>query len=116
MEVQILDGSVFSGIFHATNADKDFGMSGKLKLDFFCFILSSIDDPDHCSVMYSAILHLTFASIIELCSGIILKMAHLIKDGSQGRKNTPESLIKPPTKTLIIPGKELVQVIAKVCV
>ncbi|XP_016478042.2 polyadenylate-binding protein-interacting protein 4-like [Nicotiana tabacum] len=69
VEVQILDGSVFSGIFHATNADKDFG--------------------------------------------IILKMAHLIKDGSQGRKNTPESLIKPPTKTLIIPGKELVQVIAK---
>ncbi|MCD7462675.1 Polyadenylate-binding protein-interacting protein 3 [Datura stramonium] len=69
VEVQIMDGSVFSGIFHATNADKDFG--------------------------------------------IILKMAHLIKDGSQGRKDTPESLIKPPTKTLIIPGKELVQVIAK---
>ncbi|KAK4349825.1 hypothetical protein RND71_029138 [Anisodus tanguticus] len=69
VEVQMMDGSVFSGIFHATNADKDFG--------------------------------------------IILKMAHLIKDGSQGRKDTPESLIKPPTKTLIIPGKELVQVIAK---
>ncbi|CAN4086989.1 unnamed protein product [Withania somnifera] len=69
VEVQIMDGSVFSGTFHATNADKDFG--------------------------------------------IILKMAHLIKDGYQGRKNFPESLSKHPTKTLIIPGKELVQVIAK---
>ncbi|XP_055828752.1 polyadenylate-binding protein-interacting protein 4-like isoform X2 [Solanum dulcamara] len=69
VEVQIMDGSMFSGIFHATNGDKDFG--------------------------------------------IILKMAHLIIDGSQETKNTPESLIKPPTKTLIIPGKELVQVIAK---
>ncbi|XP_059303038.1 polyadenylate-binding protein-interacting protein 4-like isoform X2 [Lycium ferocissimum] len=69
VEVQMTDGSVFSGIFHATNADKDFG--------------------------------------------IILKMAHLIKDGSQGRKNDPESLIKPPIKTLIIQGKELVQVVAK---
>ncbi|KAK4361788.1 hypothetical protein RND71_017029 [Anisodus tanguticus] len=69
VEVQMTDGSVFSGIFHATNADKDFG--------------------------------------------IILKMPHLIKDGFQGRKDTPESLIKPPTKTLIILGKELVQVIAK---
>lgn len=26
-----MDGSMFSGIFHATNGDKDFGMSGKLK-------------------------------------------------------------------------------------
>lgn len=28
MEIQVIDGSVFSGIFHATNADKDFGKSG----------------------------------------------------------------------------------------
>lgn len=27
VEVQVLDGSVFSGIFHATNAERDFGMS-----------------------------------------------------------------------------------------
>lgn len=27
VEVQVLDGSVFSGIFHATNAEKDFGNS-----------------------------------------------------------------------------------------
>ena len=26
MEVQVKNGSIFSGIFHATNADKDFGM------------------------------------------------------------------------------------------
>lgn len=64
--------------------------------------------------MYSAILHLRLDSSVNLCTGIILKMAHLIEDGSQGRKNTSESLNKPPTRTLIIPGKELVQVIAKV--
>ncbi|KAL3511640.1 hypothetical protein ACH5RR_024357 [Cinchona calisaya] len=69
VEVQVLDGSVFSGILHATNADKDFG--------------------------------------------IILKMACLIKDGSRGEKNMSDSVNKPPSKTLIIPDKELVQVIAK---
>lgn len=26
VEVQVLDGSVYSGIFHATDADRDFGM------------------------------------------------------------------------------------------
>lgn len=26
VEVQVKDGSVYSGIFHATNAEKDFGM------------------------------------------------------------------------------------------
>lgn len=26
VEVQVIDGSVFSGIFHATNADSDFGI------------------------------------------------------------------------------------------
>ncbi|CAA2979170.1 Hypothetical predicted protein [Olea europaea subsp. europaea] len=68
VDVQVLDGSVFSGIFHATNADKDFG--------------------------------------------IILKLAHLIKDGSQGQKNIFDSVNKTP-RTLIISAKELVQVIAK---
>ncbi|XP_060218350.1 polyadenylate-binding protein-interacting protein 4-like isoform X1 [Lycium barbarum] len=69
VEVQVIDGSVFSGILHATNADKDFG--------------------------------------------IILKMAHLIKDSSEGMKNTSETSSKPPSKTLIISGNEFVQVTAK---
>lgn len=69
VEVQVMDGSVFSGILHATNAEKDFG--------------------------------------------IILKMAHLIKDSSEGMKNTSEAFSKPPSKTLIILGKEFVQVTAK---
>ncbi|KAK4365638.1 hypothetical protein RND71_013518 [Anisodus tanguticus] len=69
VEVRVMDGSVFSGILHATNADKDFG--------------------------------------------IILKMAHLIKDSSEGMKNTSETFSKPPSKTLIIPGKEFVQATAK---
>ncbi|XP_059442130.1 uncharacterized protein LOC132174498 [Corylus avellana] len=71
LEVQVKDGSIYSGIFHATNTtEKDFG--------------------------------------------IILKMARLTKDGSvRGQKATAESVSKAPSKTFIIPGKELVQVVAK---
>ncbi|XP_023761931.1 polyadenylate-binding protein-interacting protein 3 [Lactuca sativa] len=70
VEVQVIDGSVFSGIFHATNAEKDFG--------------------------------------------IILKMARVTKAGSsRGQKNISDSVQKPPSKTLIIPAKELVQIVAK---
>lgn len=69
VEVHVVDGSAFSGIFHATNAEKDFG--------------------------------------------IVLKMARLVRDGSRGQKGMTDSVNKPPLKTLIIPAKELVQVIAK---
>ncbi|KAG9154962.1 hypothetical protein Leryth_012152 [Lithospermum erythrorhizon] len=68
VEVQVMNGSVYSGIFHATNAE-----------DF----------------------------------GIILKMAQLIKDGSRGAKTNSDLFNKPPSKVLIIPSEELVQVIAK---
>ncbi|MCD7449222.1 Polyadenylate-binding protein-interacting protein 3 [Datura stramonium] len=68
VEVQVMDGSVFSGILHAANGEKDFG--------------------------------------------IILKMAYLIKDSSEGMKNTSETFSKPPS-FLIIPGEEFVQVRAK---
>lgn len=70
VEVQVLDGSVFSGIFHATNTETDFG--------------------------------------------VILKMARVTKAGSsRGQKNFSDSVRKPPSKTLIIPGKEIVQIVAK---
>ncbi|KAL8466283.1 hypothetical protein ACS0TY_035412 [Phlomoides rotata] len=64
VEVQVKDGSVFSGIFHATDAE-----------DF----------------------------------GIVLKMARTIKYGSQ----ISHDPTKPPSRTLVIPAKNLVQVIAK---
>ncbi|KAK7261657.1 hypothetical protein RIF29_27973 [Crotalaria pallida] len=70
VEVQVKNGSIYSGIFHATNADKDFG--------------------------------------------IILKMARLVRDGSlRGQKSGVEFIGKAPSKMLIIPANELVQVIAK---
>ncbi|XP_010273958.1 PREDICTED: polyadenylate-binding protein-interacting protein 4-like isoform X2 [Nelumbo nucifera] len=70
VEVQLKNGSIYSGIFHATNAENDFG--------------------------------------------IILKMARLTKDCSfKGQKPISDSTSKAPSKTLIIPAKELVQVIAK---
>ncbi|KAG2379988.1 Polyadenylate-binding protein-interacting protein [Vigna angularis] len=67
VEVQVKNGSIYSGIFHATNTDKDYG--------------------------------------------IILRMACLTKDGSlQGQRS---GFSKAPSKTLIIPSNDLVQVIAK---
>ncbi|KAH6826634.1 hypothetical protein C2S53_014891 [Perilla frutescens var. hirtella] len=68
VEVQVLDGSVYSGIFHAINVD-----------DY----------------------------------GVILKMAYSVKNGSQGQKNISDSPAKSPSRTLIIPATDLVQVIAK---
>ncbi|XVE88654.1 hypothetical protein DITRI_Ditri19aG0086800 [Diplodiscus trichospermus] len=70
VEVHVKNGSIYTGIFHATDAEKDFG--------------------------------------------IILKMARLIKDGTlRGHKAIAEFVSKAPSKILIIPAKELVQVIAK---
>ncbi|KAL5082665.1 hypothetical protein RYX36_011086 [Vicia faba] len=70
VEVQVKNGSIYSGIFHATNTGKDFG--------------------------------------------IILKMARLTKDASSQRlKPAAEFISKAPSKILIIPAKELVQIIAQ---
>lgn len=44
-------------------------------------------------------------------------MARLTKDtSSRGQKTIGDSLIKAPSKTLVIPAKDLVQVIAKVLI
>lgn len=60
------------------------------------------------------ILSISFSTFACLSlSAIILKMARLTKDVSiRGQK--ADSVSKAPSKTLIIPGKEVVQVIAKV--
>mgnify|MGYP003702503029 CR=1 FL=1 len=45
--------------------------------------------------------------------GVIMKMAQVIKDGSaRGQKSAADVLKKP--ETMIIPGRELVQILAKV--
>lgn len=72
VEVQVKNGSIFSGIFHTTNAEKDYG--------------------------------------------VVLRMARLIKDGSnKGEKYdaVKDAASKAPIKTLIILANDLVQVIAK---
>ncbi|CAH8255616.1 unnamed protein product [Arabidopsis lyrata] len=68
VEVHLKNGSVYSGIFHAADVEKDFG--------------------------------------------IILKMACLMRD-SRGTKSRSPLVSKPPSKILIIPADEVVQVIAK---
>ncbi|KAL5208013.1 hypothetical protein ABZP36_032448 [Zizania latifolia] len=68
VDVHVKNGSIISGIFHATNSDKDFG--------------------------------------------IVMKMAQVIKDGSvRGHKNAVDVIRKP--ETMIIPARELVQILAK---
>lgn len=58
-----------------------------------------------------------FFVLITVIIGIILKMACLTKDGSsQGQRFGIESFSKAPSKTLIIPSNDLVQVLAKVAV
>ncbi|KAK8946030.1 hypothetical protein KSP40_PGU009776 [Platanthera guangdongensis] len=53
-----------------------------------------------------------FCSVNAKDFGIVLKMAQIIKDGSiRGQKGTPETLKRP--QTVIIPPRELVQIIAK---
>lgn len=70
VEVQVKNRSIYSGIFHATNTAKDFG--------------------------------------------IILKMARLTKYASSQRQNPAAEFIgKAPSKILIIPAKELVQILAQ---
>ncbi|KAI4386939.1 hypothetical protein MLD38_004812 [Melastoma candidum] len=70
VEAQVKNGSVYTGIFHAANVDRDVG--------------------------------------------IVLKMARLTKDTSTQLQNTrADSLSKSFSKTLIVPAKELVQIVAK---
>ncbi|XP_054781692.1 polyadenylate-binding protein-interacting protein 4-like isoform X3 [Prosopis cineraria] len=70
VEVHVKSGFIYSGIFHAANADKDFG--------------------------------------------IILKMARLMKASSvRGKRSGVEFVSQAPSKTLIISGKDLVQIMAK---
>ncbi|KAF5175518.1 Polyadenylate-binding protein-interacting protein [Thalictrum thalictroides] len=70
VDVQVMDGSIYSGIFHATNTDEEFG--------------------------------------------VILKMARLIKDVPfKVQKLATDSVGKGLAKIMVIPAKDLVQVIAK---
>ncbi|CAL9054298.1 unnamed protein product [Musa banksii] len=68
VEVHVKNGSIISGIFHATNADKDFE--------------------------------------------IVLKMAQVVNDGSVREQKSVHDTIKTP-QPMIIPARELVQVLAK---
>lgn len=56
----------------------------------------------------------TYKPALKL-SGIVLKMASLIREGTLPGMKPPSPLVsKPPSKILIIPADEVVQVIAKV--
>ncbi|EEE56996.1 hypothetical protein OsJ_06742 [Oryza sativa Japonica Group] len=68
VDVHVKNGSIISGILHATNSDKDLG--------------------------------------------VIMKMAQVIKDGSARGQKSAADVVKKP-ETMIIPGRELVQILAK---
>lgn len=48
--------------------------------------------------------------------GVILKMARLIREDTEGSKGelVKEAARKPPIRTIVIQGKDFVQIIAKV--
>ncbi|KAK1288848.1 hypothetical protein QJS10_CPB19g01845 [Acorus calamus] len=76
-----------------------------------CIIGHHVEVQVQNGCIFSGILHAISA---ENDFGVILKMARLTKDGStKGQKSLADSIGRAPTKTLIIPAKELVQVIAK---
>ncbi|CAA0822444.1 TRF-like 6 [Striga hermonthica] len=50
---------------------------------------------------------------LESRSGIVLKKAHVITDGSRGQKSVSDCPSKPPARTFTVAAKDLVQVIAK---
>ncbi|RID56635.1 hypothetical protein BRARA_F00065 [Brassica rapa] len=61
--------------------------------------------------VYGGVFH---AADVENSFGIVLKMASLIREGSlPGMKASSSLVSKPPSKILIIPSDEVVQVIAK---
>ncbi|XP_074580137.1 polyadenylate-binding protein-interacting protein 4-like isoform X2 [Curcuma longa] len=68
VEVHVKNGSIISGIFHATNADRDFE--------------------------------------------IVLKMAQVVKDGSMREQKSSRDNITTP-QLMIVPARELVQLLAK---
>ncbi|WOL14204.1 polyadenylate-binding protein-interacting protein 4-like [Canna indica] len=68
VEVHVKNGSIISGIFHATNADRDFE--------------------------------------------IVLEMAQVVKDGSVREQKSAHDIVTMP-QLMIIPARELVQVLAK---
>ena len=62
------------------------------------------------------LLYLAIYNFFLKLSGIVLKMASLIKDSTlRVHKSRSEFYRKPPFKTFIIPADELVQVVAEVC-
>ncbi|CAN7083703.1 unnamed protein product [Brassica oleracea var. botrytis] len=61
--------------------------------------------------VYGAVFH---AADVDNSFGIVLKMASLIREGTLPGMKPPSPLVsKPPSKILIIPADEVVQVIAK---
>ncbi|KAK3220380.1 hypothetical protein Dsin_014350 [Dipteronia sinensis] len=76
-----------------------------------CLIGSPVEVHVKNGSIYSGIFH---AKSNDKDFGVVLKMAHLIKDGTlRGQRAIAESVCKAPVKTLIIPANELVQVVAK---
>lgn len=63
--------------------------------------------------VFSGIFHSMNAASEDKDLGIVLKMARLVKDGSCKGQIDPDIITVPPSKTLIIPATELVQVLAK---
>jgi hypothetical protein len=99
----VKNGSIISGIFHATNSDKDFGTR-------FFLSFAAFKNPFQLYMNCVVIFLQCLASASP--TGVVLKMAQVIKDGARGQRYATDVVKKP--ETMIIPARELVQVFAKV--
>ncbi|KAJ0988462.1 hypothetical protein J5N97_006818 [Dioscorea zingiberensis] len=108
-----MPGKPASSSFGLLNGEKGggFGSHSHDRLIFVtsCLIGQTVEVHVRNGSIISGIFHTSNA---ENDFGIILKMARVIKDGSsKGQKTIPDIIKKP--QTMIIPGREVVQVLAK---
>lgn len=135
VEVHVKNGSIISGIFHATNADGDFGtypylvyacMYWKCVVHVVWLYSPPPSLPYSCDPVVHYLVGQSVSSIgfvsspfcfynncLKLVADIVLKMAQVVKDGSVREQKSVHDTIKMPQQ-MIIPARELVQVLAKV--
>ncbi|KAJ0988463.1 hypothetical protein J5N97_006819 [Dioscorea zingiberensis] len=108
-----MHGKAASSSFGLLNGEKggDFGCPSHDRLIFVtsCLIGQTVEVHVRNGSIISGIFHTSNA---ENDFGIILKMAQVIKDGSSKGQKPVSDIVKKP-QTMIIPGREVVQVLAK---
>lgn len=76
-------------------------------------VIQYLDNKNISSIDSVSCLFCMINKCLELVAEIVLKMAQVIKDGSVRERKSDHDSIKKP-QPMVIPARELVQVLAKV--